>query len=325
MNERVSTYTSPKMRDHGGGLDAATIQFGGSRSEWLDLSTGINPTSYPIPRIAKRFWQSLPDSSDQDALLRAARNFWDIPKGADVTAASGVSALIAAIPRLTSAGSVGISQPTYNEHAASFAALGWKVLNNVADTNVYVHPNNPDGRLWQQKILCANHKTLTIIDESFCDTDPDQSHIQLTSKPGYVVLKGLGKFWGLAGLRLGFAAAHPDTIAMINQILGPWAISGPAQHIGRLALEDTHWAIKMRNALAADANRLDQVMTNAGATSPCGTTLFRTFQVKNAQNWFEKLASHHILSRVFPYSDTMIRLGLPKTPEEWSRLQKSLE
>ncbi len=139
--------TGPNTRDHGGGLDAAIARFGGDRADWIDLSTGINPTSYPLPAIPDRFWQALPDSGDQAALKSAARAFWSIPDTADIAAASGVSALIAALPRLAPAAQVGIAQPTYNEHAASFAAFGWAVQTDTAATNVYVHPNNPDGRL----------------------------------------------------------------------------------------------------------------------------------------------------------------------------------
>lgn len=321
----MTQNTGPNTRDHGGGLDAAIARFGGTRADWIDLSTGINPTPYPLPEIPARFWQALPDSGDQAALKSAARTFWDIPDTADIAAASGVSALIAALPRLAPAAQVGIVQPTYNEHAASFAAFGWNVQTSAADTNVYVHPNNPDGRLWPRDTIRANHKTLTIIDESFCDTIPTQSHIALTAEPGYVVLKGLGKFWGLAGLRLGFAVAHPDTIARLEQMLGPWAISGPAQHIGHAALSDTDWATQTRTSLATDAQRLDALMAAAGATSPCGTTLFRSYHVANAQTWFEKFANARILSRVFPYSDTMIRLGLPGRPDHWSRLEQVLE
>lgn len=325
MNGAAPQNTGPNTRDHGGGLDAAIARFGGTRGDWIDLSTGINPTPYPLPDIPARFWQALPDSGDQAALKSAARSFWDIPDGADIAAASGVSALIAALPRLAPAATVGIAHPTYNEHAASFAAFGWAVQTTAADTNVYVHPNNPDGRLWPRDTIRANHTTLTVIDESFCDTTPEHSHIHLAAKPGFVVLKGLGKFWGLAGLRLGFAAAHPDTIAQLEQMLGPWAISGPAQHIGQAALSDTAWADATRTRLTADAHRLDQLMTTAGAASPCGTTLFRTYHVANAQAWFEKLANSHILSRIFPYSDTMIRLGLPASEPQWTRLTQALE
>lgn len=320
------TLAPPEQkRDHGGGLDAAMAKYGGLRGDWIDLSTGINPTPYPLPEIPDRFWQALPDSGDQMALKAAARHFWSIPDTAEIAAASGVSALIAALPRLAKPATVGIAQPTYNEHAASFAAFGWDVGASPAQANVYVHPNNPDGRLWTRATLLTNHKTLTIIDESFCDICPKDSHIDLACRPGFVVLKGLGKFWGLAGVRLGFAVALPETIAALEQMLGPWAISGPAQHIGRAALSDTNWAATTRTKLAQDAARLDQIVTQKTGANPRGTNLFRLYNVADAQACFEKLASARILSRVFPYSKNLIRLGLPGPAPHWARLQQVLE
>lgn len=320
------TKTPPdQKRDHGGGLDAAMAQFGGLRGDWIDLSTGINPTPFPLPEIPARFWQALPDSGDQMALKAAARQFWSIPDRSEIAAASGVSALIAALPRLEKPASVGIAQPTYNEHAASFAALGWDVETRPAQANVYVHPNNPDGRLWARETILANHKTLTIIDESFCDISPKDSHIDLAQRSGFVVLKGLGKFWGLAGVRLGFAAARPETIIALEQMLGPWAISGPAQHIGRAALSDTVWADETRIQLSQDAARLDQIVAQKFGANPRGTTLFRLYDVADAQACFEKLARARILSRIFPYSKNLIRLGLPGPAADWARLQQVLE
>ena len=114
-------------RDHGGGVDAAVARWGGTRAEWLDLSTGINPVPYPLPEFTAADWNDLPDRSAQDALLRAARDFWQVPEGADILAAPGASALIARIPALMPAGTVDIPTPTYNEHAAAFAAQGCKV------------------------------------------------------------------------------------------------------------------------------------------------------------------------------------------------------
>ena len=322
-----------QKRDHGGGLDAAMAQFGGLRDDWIDLSTGINPTPYPLPGIPARFWQALPDSGDQMALKAAARRFWSIPDSAGIAAASGVSALIAALPRLAEPATVGIAQPTYNEHAASFAAFGWNVNTHPAhapaqppmQASVYVHPNNPDGRLWSRDTILANHKTLTIIDESFCDICPQDSHIDLAERPGFIILKGLGKFWGLAGVRLGFAVATPDTIMALEQMLGPWAISGPAQHIGRAALSDTAWADKTRAQLFEDATRLDRIVTRKFGANPRGTSLFRLYDVADAQACFEKLAQARILSRIFPYSKTLIRLGLPGPAADWARLQQVLE
>lgn len=318
--------TSPdQKRDHGGGLDAAIARFGGARADWVDLSTGINPVPYPLPEIPARFWQALPDSQDQSDLLGAARQFWGVPEGAGIAAASGVSALIAALPRLAPATRVGIIRQTYNEHAASFNAFGWTVGESPADANVYVHPNNPDGRLWDRDTVLQQHKSLTIIDESFCDISPSASNMGLADRPGFVVLKGLGKFWGLAGVRLGFAMARPETIARLEQMLGPWAISGPAQHIGLHALSNHTWADQTRARLEQDTARLDAMTANAGFTNPRGTSLFRLYDVASAEAAFEQLAKGRVLSRIFPYSKTLIRLGLPGPQAAWSQLQQVLE
>ncbi|PLS23136.1 threonine-phosphate decarboxylase [Neptunicoccus cionae] len=314
-----------QKRDHGGGLDDAIARFGGVRTDWVDLSTGINPVPYPLPQIPARFWQALPDSQDQSDLLGAARQFWNVPQGAAIAAASGVSALIAALPRLAPASGVGIARPTYNEHAASFAAFGWAVGDSPAEANVYVHPNNPDGRLWDRGTLLDQHRSLTIIDESFCDISPAVSHMDLADREGFVVLKGLGKFWGLAGVRLGFAMARPETIAKLEQMLGPWAISGPAQHIGLHALSNGEWADTTRIRLQQDAARLDTIATGAGYENPRGTSLFRLYDVEDAEAAFDQLAKGRILSRIFPYSKTLIRLGLPGTQAAWTQLQKVLE
>ncbi len=308
-------------RDHGGGLDAAIARFGGLRADWLDLSTGINPAPYPVPRLTSDDWTALPDHAAQDRLDRAAHRFWQVPEGADVLAAPGASALIARIPALAAPGRVRITAPTYNEHAAGFAAQGWTVVaDGAAEARVLVHPNNPDGRLWAAEDADA---TLTVIDESFCDICPDQSLVRLAARPGVVVLKSFGKFWGLAGLRLGFAIATPETLARLSEMLGPWPVSGPALRIGTRALQDAEWAETTRARLARDAARLDALMTGRGAVFEGGTDLFRLYHVDDAAAWQERLARHHVWSRVFPYSGHFLRLGLPPNAG-WDRLEAAL-
>ncbi|MBA84838.1 threonine-phosphate decarboxylase [Thalassobius sp. S69A] len=316
-----------KIRDHGGGIDAAVAQYGGTRAGWVDLSTGINPVPYPVPEIPADAWMSLPDQTAQSQLLNAARRFWNVPDGAQIVAAPGASALIANLPALAQSGGVYIPRPTYNEHAAAFKAHGIPVSPDDPDqpTHVYVHPNNPDGRLWPSP---PQDRALTIIDESFCDVTPAETHIQRAARPGTVILKSFGKFWGLAGVRLGFAIAHPQTFAPLNgpglaDLLGPWAVSGPALEIGAHALSDPDWAQRTRRRLAADTARLDRLMIAAGAKVHGGTPLFRLYRVSAASAWQERLAKHRIWTRIFPYSDHFLRLGLP-APQHWARLETAL-
>ncbi|MGB7317710.1 MAG: threonine-phosphate decarboxylase [Planktotalea sp.] len=307
-------------RDHGGGLDGAAARFGGAREDWIDLSTGINPVPYDIGAFSAQDWTALPDAAALDALSRAARKFWNVPKGAAILPAPGASALIARIPALVHGTRVDIPAPTYNEHAAAFLAQGWEVSNQKPNARVLVHPNNPDGRMWRESDVTA---PLTVIDESFCDIAPDESLIHLADRTGVIVLKSFGKFWGLAGLRLGFAIGDPALLARLNDFIGPWAVSGPALKIGARALHDDAWATQTRTRLGADALRLDSLMKTHGASIVGGTTLFRLYDVGDAALWQDKLARTHIWSRVFPYSTRWLRLGLP-APTQWARLSAAL-
>jgi cobalamin biosynthesis protein CobC len=307
-------------RDHGGGIDAARARYGGARADWLDLSTGINPVPYPVATLGGDAWTALPDAGAQDALIRAARRFWSIPDAATVIAAPGASALIARLPALH-AGPAHIPQPTYNEHRAAYAALGRGGDGKPdAPVRVLVHPNNPDGRLWPN--LDLGTRPLTVVDESFCDVTPEQSHTAKAGQKGLVILKSFGKFWGLAGVRLGFAVGD-DRLARMADLLGPWPVSGPALAVGTAALNDPGWASDTRARLARDAARLDALMVKRGAQVVGGTTLFRLYQVEAATHWQHRLARGHVWSRVFPYAHNWLRLGLP-APDRWAQLEAAL-
>lgn len=305
-----------EMRDHGGGLDAAIAQYGGTRDGWLDLSTGINPVPYPMPQLTADAWTALPDHGSFALLEARARAFWKVPKSAAIVIAPGASSIIAQLPHHRSASTVAIPAPTYNEHAAAFRNANWDIKEASDDAIVAVHPNNPDGKLWDEADLDA---PLTIIDESFCDVTPDASLIHLADRPGTVVLKSFGKFWGLAGLRLGFAIGDPDIINGLRETLGPWQVSGPALQIGAEALADPTWTDETRIRLTADAAQLDSLMDKQGAKLVGGTTLFRLYQVQDAKAAQDHLAQNHVLSRTFPYSNDWLRLGMPH-PARWSQL-----
>ncbi|MCA3507344.1 MAG: threonine-phosphate decarboxylase [Rhodobacter sp.] len=308
--------------DHGGGLDAARRRFGGARADWIDLSTGINPVPFPLPDLPAGCWTALPDQGAQDGLVAAARRFWQVPDGAAIVAAPGTSALIAQLPGTVAAGRVRIPGPTYNEHGRAFAAHGWTESSGAAEALVLVNPNNPDGRVWQGTEAGGS---FVVIDESFADVAPGVSLVGLAARPGTVVLKGLGKFWGLAGLRLGFGIGDPALIRRLSVMLGPWAVSGPALAVGTAALRDEDWAAKARARLARDAARLDALLTAAGAEIAGGTDLFRLVRLPNPGLWHMALARRHIWTRMFPYSKEWLRLGLPGSEAQWARLTRALE
>lgn len=298
-------------------MDAAIARWGGARADWVDLSTGINPVAYPIGQVSPEMWSQLPDERAMSRLSLAARAFWNVPDHCEVLAAGGSSSLIAAMPGLRKSGRVEIPGPTYNEHEAAFRAGGWEI-GKGGNAKVIVNPNNPDGRIFGAGDLSAD---FMVIDESFADVTPDRSLVAQAGS-GRIILKSLGKFWGLAGMRLGFAIGDAGDIAQLRSRIGPWAVSGPALEIGARALEDVAWAEQTRARLKDDAARLDQLMQQHGALVG-GCDLFRLYDVGNAQAFQARLAEQHIWSRVFPYSNSWVRLGLPG-PEGWARLEAAL-
>lgn len=325
----------PPARDHGGGLDAAVEAHGGTHGEWLDLSTGINPVPYPLPPIPDEAWTRLPDRRAQSALETAADAFWRVPEGAEVVAAPGLSALVALLPRVRRTPRVAIPWPTYNEWEAGFLAAGgvvdrWRPTVPPGEPGgmprrasvVLVHPNNPDGHVWSAEDVALSSSAL--IDESFCDPTPHLSLVGVAAAPGRIVLKSFGKFWGLAGLRLGFAITRTGTDAdILREALGPWPVSGPALAVGAAALRDEDWAEATRARLRADAARLDARMAKRGARIVGGTPLFRLYDVGDAAAWQLRLARGRVLSRTFPHSQTWLRLGLP-APDRWGQLEAAL-
>lgn len=318
-------------RDHGGDLDRARATYGGE--DWIDLSTGINPLPYPMPDLPEHALNALPTATDMGALEQAAARAYGARTG--VVALSGAQAAIQLVPRLRPAGKAAVLSPSYNEHAASLEAQGWQVhaahdLTEMAgaDLAVVVNPNNPDGRLWPPEVLArlAGDVGLLIVDESFADPTPQLSlcpRLQDLGE-GALVLRSFGKFYGLAGLRLGFALGGAKTLEHLRALSGPWAVSGPAIVAGHAALTDTAWQDQTRARLARDAERLDGIAARAGWSLVGGTNLFRTYDTGDAMAARAHLARARIWTRAFPYSTGWLRLGLPRDAAGWDRLEQAL-
>jgi cobalamin biosynthetic protein CobC len=139
-----------------------------------------------------------------------------------------------------------------------------------------------------------------------------------------VILRSFGKFYGLAGLRLGFALAAPLIAQRIATAIGPWACSGPAQVIGAVALRDERWATQTRVALVAQSIKLDNVLTDAGFEIVGGTPLYRLARHVDALKWHAALARQQIWCRHFDWSHELLRFGLPPDTAALSRLAAAL-
>ena len=299
-------------REHGGGVYQASQLYGGEREQWIDLSTGINPNPYPFKAIPLSAFHTLPD---RDAFINAentARDFWNVPNRASALLVPGLSLAIAQLPficaNFVTKKSYSLKTPTYNEYEAAFNAASWR-QSQRADIQIIVSPNNPTGEIAAYSGTDSRVK-IVIIDESFADATPAHSLIEHAHQPHHLILKGLGKFWGLAGVRLGFLFGDAALIDALQKRIGPWAVSGVALHIAHQALSDRAWAQATRAQLQKNASQLDALMARF-CTNPEGTTLFRLYQTPHARKLYEHFAHHHILTRIFSYNEHYIRMGIP--------------
>lgn len=323
---------------HGGRLDNAMAIHGGKREDWLDLSTGINPTAYPIPELKDYSWQSLPDQASQDKLTAAANAYYTVQPDYSLVAASGTQAIIQLLPQVLKQKSVAIVSPTYEEHFHCWNKAQRKVIKvatlaeavESAEIVVVVNPNNPTAVTYQPDEVFVAAKQLEqkqgclIVDEAFCDVMPELSVVS-KQQENIIVLRSFGKFFGLAGLRLGFAICHKSIADGLYSRQGPWSVSGPALEIGAVAFSDANWIETTRLAIKQHSEAQAEVVAACGLTLIGNAGLFMEFEHANASSIHEALQKAHILTRAFPQRPTRLRFGLCKNMDDLERFAWALK
>ena len=336
---RLSALTSDPfaLPSHGGDLGLAEVRFGKPKQGWLDLSTGISPFPYPVPELPAEVWRRLPGLADDLALREVAAQAYGVEDPDYLATAPGSQALLQILPRLRPFSQVAVIGPTYGEYSRCFSLAGHHVLpmetlDRTLDADVVVvcNPNNPDGRRHDTGRLLeladglAVRGGLLLVDEAFCDATPDLSlapHV----RPGLVVLRSVGKFFGLAGMRLGVAVAEPQLARLLRQALGPWAVGGPVIEVGRHLLADADWIESARKRLSQEINLLNSVLGRAGLSTVGGTSLFSLVNAPRAWALFEYLGQQGILARPFSTAPRWLRFGLPPDEAGRQRLETTLK
>lgn len=322
---------------HGGNLTEAEQRFGTPADGWLDLSTGINPFTYPETETDPLHFQRLPTAGELDALLQAARLYYRVPDGAAIAAVPGTQAALQLLPHMRARGSVAVLSPTYTEHSFTWASAGHEVIEPTdmgdlagANVAVLVNPNNPDGRAHTASDVLglAAGRTVDgrwlIVDEAFADTEAEVSVVPSAGEGGLLVLRSLGKFFGLAGLRLGFVVGEASLVEAIRTRIGPWAVGGAVLEIGTRALSDQAWIGGMLTTLSDARQHLDDVLSSHGLTIIGGTDLFRLVESDRAGQIYETLGQAGILVRPFPDHPRWLRFGLPGAAGNMARLENAL-
>lgn len=335
------------MHRHGGELERMVKAYGIPREEWLDLSTGINPHAWPVPpeALTEDVWRRLPEPDD--GLTEAAAGYYGVP-GECLAALPGSQAGIERLPALFPAGPLLLPDPTYSEHGRAWREAGHRVVSTAPDGAsveaavygrdiryaVVVNPNNPTGDAYPPSAIrqwaAALHERggCLVVDEAFADGERGGTCLAGAPPPGLIVLRSVGKFFGLAGLRLGFAVAQPDLIRQLSARSGPWAVSHPARAIGRRALADRPWQRDTRAALTEAGRRLRRLLEDATAVqSPppgriAGCALFQSlYWPGRAAAFFEHCARRGVYVRLFA-EHGWVRIGLPAGEGQWRVLQR---
>ncbi len=334
---------------HGGALNQAAKKYGIKETDWLDLSTGINPNGWPVPEIPAAVYNRLPESDD--GLIECAQAYYQNP---NLIAVAGSQEAIQLIPKVLSEQSlipaqprVGLVTPAYAEHEFSWqlarAQITYLTPDNIEkylselDVLVLINPNNPSGhlyslqtlQLWQQQL--SRQKSFMIIDEAFIDCTPQDSmlpHTDFSRAENLIVLRSVGKFFGLAGIRAGFMAAQPELLERFLFFQGPWSVSHPARYILKQALNDTQWIESNRQWLYQQSDRLEKLLIDFirnvdQQAKLSGCQLFKTVFTHKAPGLFEQLAHQGILTRLLDNASG-VRLGLPADTRQFERLSQAL-
>ncbi len=356
MTNQPDRFSTPSSIPHGGDIDGAAVRYGIAATDWVDLSTGINPHAYPVPELPATAWHRLPGQAAEARLLATARQYYSMTDTADICAVPGTQSVLQLLPHILPSGQVDILSPTYGEHAHCWSQHscsngnelnGQKTftvhqtrtvreIHSISEINteskiaIIVNPNNPNGKRYNVIELLELAETLRcrggflILDEAFADEDPELSCAPSLPEDGMIILRSFGKFFGLAGLRLGFVIAPPAICDTLHRRLGPWAVNGPALHLGQLALADTVWQQQTRGQLAKSADRLRQLLVQSGLEIIGSTSLFCLIKHPDAIALHEHLCAHGILCRFFEDRPGFLRFGLPEMDSHWQRLEKSL-
>lgn len=322
------------MLEHGGNLTLAAAEYGIPLENWLDLSTGINPDGYPIPDIPPEIWQKLP--ADDDGLADTACTYFGCQS---VLPCAGSQAVLQILPKLRQPCKVAMLSPMYREHAYAWQRSGHQIrtFTNLqdaqalsdADVVLLCNPNNPTATIFAPQDLLNLHVELQkrggwlIVDEAFMDVSPEHSIAQYAHVEGLFILRSLGKFFGLAGARVGFLLAHQQQLIKVQEELGPWSVTGASRFIARQALHDQAWQLNARNQLIQNSLRLAQLLSRYGLPPQAGTGLFQYVPAKQAKTWHQQLAKQGIWVRYFPEIPAL-RFGLP-TEKNWDRLENGLK
>lgn len=324
---------------HGGDLEAWQ-RSEQSAKDWLDLSSACNREPWPVPELSAKLWYELPD---QFMLEKAALEYF---AHKPLAIGAGTQQFIEILPPLLRERGAGtkvmVPAVGYQEHAYCWRKWGYEVLEYQGvsellsaqwDIAVVIHPNNPTSHylneieVEQLRALLNGSERCLIVDEAFLDATPEHSWLQSSLPRGCFVLRSVGKFFGLAGARVGFLFGEAQYQAAARSLIGPWPVATPAVHLVTAALNDKAWQNEALESLAERHEYfintiVPKLNTLFDSQDRHHTALFYTWQLENEQanKAFQALHSVGIHIRL---GQGWVRVSLP-AGHEMQRLNAGL-
>ena len=315
------------LTHHGGRMSDARARFGGTAADWLDLSTGINPRPW-MPRGDRTIdWHALPDPAELVSLEQTAAAYFAADPALCLAVPGSEMALRALARTLQLPGR---HLPLcYSTHHQAFTQA--EPEHDAPTVLILGNANNPDGMiLSREAVLDALQQQerqggWLIVDEAFADCSPECSVADAVAENRrLIVTRSFGKFFGLAGMRLGFVMAPTTLLAQLRQLQGEWPINTAALAFGKQAYADAAWIETERLKLATAASQLDDVLRRHGLDPRGSCPLFRLVEMEHAHTVFEGLAQRWILTRPFAEHPRLLRFGLPRDDAALTRLDREL-
>ncbi|MFI1433242.1 Rv2231c family pyridoxal phosphate-dependent protein CobC [Streptomyces lydicus] len=236
----------PDLRHHGD----AEVRAADGGGDLTDLAVNVRtgtPPAWLKARIAASL-DSLAAYPDGRAARRAVAERHGLP-AERVLLTSGAAEAFVLLARAVRAVRPVVVHPQFTEPEAALRDAGHDVgrvllterdgfrldpgaVPDDADLVVVGNPTNPTSVLHPAATLArlARPGRTLVVDEAFMDAVPgeQESLAGRTDLPGLVVLRSLTKTWGLAGLRIGYVLAAPETVAALERAQPLWPVSSPA-------------------------------------------------------------------------------------------------
>lgn len=346
------------MTIHGGNIYRCAEELGIDESGVLDFSASLNPLGMPSSALAviRQGLDRYRDYPDPDCRRLTSRISDHLClDGGSVLCSNGSTELIYLIPRALGLRKVLIHAPAFTEYERACRLAGVRDFRYLrlrptddfmlspdpfinamqgCDAAFLCNPNNPTGRAVPREDLleiegaAKKRRCTLIVDEAFTDFLPGSSVVnEVCRNPYLIVLRSMTKFYGLAGIRLGYGVFHPRTIKKIREHKEPWTVNTVAQHAGINALDDTSYHKKTLALIKKQRSFFEQEFSSLGLKFLRTDANYYLIKTPLAQRIIESLRMKGILVRGCSdfrgLDKTYIRVAV-KSAKDNARLMKEM-